>query len=111
MSGSYTSAIAWYRKTLELEPHFAIAYNNIGDAYLAMGDYTNALDNFEQNKIFDGANEAETKRSYDGLRGALKAGGVRGYWQENGSERRINPTRTSIGKLSSKFTLETRTRP
>src|ERR1051325_8709743 len=78
----YTDAIDFYRKALELEPHHFVAYNMIGLAQVAMGDYLAAIPNFEKAAILSGANEAETRQNSEELRRAFKEGGVRGYWQE-----------------------------
>jgi len=78
----YTNAIDFYRKALELEPHHFVAYNMIGCAQVAMGDYLAAITNFEKAAILSGANEAESKRSSEELRRAFNEGGAHGYWQE-----------------------------
>lgn len=82
MQRDFTNALAWYRKVLEPEPHYSGAYASIAETYLAMGDYTNAIDNFEKAELLDGGNESEIRQRHNDLRRALKDGGVPGYWQQ-----------------------------
>ncbi len=100
----YTNAIAWYRQALNLEPH-EVASRFIGEAYWAMGDYTNALDSFAKARILNGADKAETKRSYDELRRAFDAGGVRGYWEEQWKRTEKNPNSDFCGKATIQMRL------
>jgi tetratricopeptide (TPR) repeat protein len=78
----YTNAMAWERRALELNRYEAVAFYTIGCAYRAMGDYSNALDNLEQESICEGGDAPETRKHYAQLRQALREGGVRGYWQQ-----------------------------
>jgi len=81
MQRDFTNAILWYRKAIELSPQDAIPFQFIGQARLAMGDYTNALNNLEQSDLLGGGNEASTRRRYEDARRALAKGGIAGYWQ------------------------------
>src|SRR3989442_5752212 len=82
MERDYTNALAWYRKALEEEPHYAGAYGSIGETYQAMGDYTNAIDNYKKGELLRGDNEAEVEQRYNDLRRALENEGVLGYWEQ-----------------------------
>jgi hypothetical protein len=80
----YTNAIAWYRRTLGWESHHGVAYEHLGQCYLALGDYVSASTNFEASDLLSAKNEFETKeikRRYDDFLHAFREGGVRGYWQ------------------------------
>jgi tetratricopeptide (TPR) repeat protein len=78
----YTNAIAWEKKALELEPHHAVAFYMIATACQAMGDYTNALDNFEAENRYGGGENSQSKREFRLLREAVTARGARGFWEE-----------------------------
>ena len=78
----YTNAIAWHRKALQLEPRNGAPYSGIAEAYEAMGDYTNALVNYETSERLRGGDADKIRQRYADLRRALDEGGVRGYWLE-----------------------------
>ncbi len=87
----YTNAIAWYRRSLNFDQH-EVASEFIGQAYRALGDYTNAFDTFEKAEIINGAGASETKRKYDRLRQVFEADGEHGYWEEQWKRTEKKPT-------------------
>ena len=44
--GEYEQAIKDYDKAIELNPEYATAYNNRGNAYAKLGEYDKAIDQF-----------------------------------------------------------------
>ncbi len=66
-------------------------YQFMGQAFQAMGDYTNALDCLEKADHLGGKDEAETQRYYGKLRRALDQGGIAAYWQQEWKLTEINP--------------------
>ena len=44
----YEEAIAWFEKTLQIDPQRSIAYINLGDAYLKVDKHAPAKQAFEQ---------------------------------------------------------------
>ena len=55
----------------------------IGRVLQAMHQYPEAIDQFEQVELIDGADAAKTKESFDQFREAFKKnGGEKGYWLE-----------------------------
>jgi tetratricopeptide (TPR) repeat protein len=46
--GLYAQAIEWFQKTIALDPNGAIAYLNLGDAYLQVGKKSEAKEAFER---------------------------------------------------------------
>jgi tetratricopeptide (TPR) repeat protein len=77
----YNKAIEWYKKAIKWEPHHYVPYRAIGQAYVALGDYTNAFNYLEQADLLLSTNEVETKRNWDGVRHVLTKGGIAGYWE------------------------------
>jgi tetratricopeptide (TPR) repeat protein len=94
----YTNAIAQAKIALEQEPHHWAAYGLLEDVYLAMGDYTNAIDSCYHFRILAGANESEMKQHCDTLLRAYKDGGARGYWEEQWKETADSPDEDFYGK-------------
>ncbi|HZM01590.1 MAG TPA: protein kinase [Candidatus Saccharimonadales bacterium] len=88
----FTNAITWERKALELEPHHASAFYTIASAQLAMGDYSNAMINFEQAEINFGVDPSLARKWHDQWRRAFDEGGARGYWQKHwdGTKQNLN---------------------
>ncbi|HAB14965.1 MAG TPA: hypothetical protein DCE44_00795, partial [Verrucomicrobiales bacterium] len=78
----FTNAIAWYRQAINWEPLQASAIGFLGEAYQAMGDYTNSFDHLAKAQILYGADPAQTQTEFDQYRRAFAEGGVRGYWEE-----------------------------
>ena len=48
--GEFNEAITDYTKAIRLNPKFAVAYHNRGEAYKAKGDTTTAKADFDQAK-------------------------------------------------------------
>jgi tetratricopeptide (TPR) repeat protein len=89
---NFTDAIHWYRQAIEMDRHELPAHLRMGQAFRAMGDYTNALGHLETAALLrNPGNESETRRSYDKLRQAFKDGGARGYWQEEWKRTETRP--------------------
>ena len=82
MQRDFTNAILWYRKALELEPHHSPAYEFMGQAYEALDDYTNGLECLEMSELIQGADKAQIKLAYDGVRETLAKHGIKGYWED-----------------------------
>ena len=78
----FTNAIKWYRQTLDVEPHHAAAFSYMGSAFRALGDYTNALANFEAHDLLTEHDKSEVRQRYQGLRRAYEERGARGYWEQ-----------------------------
>jgi tetratricopeptide (TPR) repeat protein len=78
----FTNAIAWYRQALSWEPHHAVAYDFMGLAQRALGDYTNALDSLEKRDLLNGNDPTATAARYQKLRSAVNEGGGPGYWRQ-----------------------------
>ena len=78
----YTNAIAWYLTALKWEPHNAPAFMMIAQAFQALGDYTNAIDNNEKDELLWSADQSETTQRYAAIRRELGKGGIAGYWQD-----------------------------
>ena len=47
-TGPYEPAVEWFEKTIKLDPRRAIAFANLGDAYLALGRRAEARRNYER---------------------------------------------------------------
>lgn len=48
MSGNHTEAITAYSKAIELNPQFALAYNNRGAVYAKLGNYSQAIKDYDK---------------------------------------------------------------
>ena len=83
LTREYTQARDHYWKGLRFTPNNSYAHYSIGRVLQAMHQYPEAIDQFEQVELIDGADEAKTKESFDQLREAFKKnGGEKGYWLE-----------------------------
>jgi serine/threonine protein kinase/Tfp pilus assembly protein PilF len=78
----YTNAVSWASIALEQEPHHVAAYGLLTGIYLALGDYTNAIESARKEHLLRGENPSETNQFYDALQRAFTAGGAPAYWQE-----------------------------
>jgi serine/threonine protein kinase len=80
----FTNAMVWFRKALEWEPHNLGALSGMEGCYIALGDYTNALNYAEKRAVFSGRqDEASARRGHEILSRALERGGPAGYWQQH----------------------------
>jgi tetratricopeptide (TPR) repeat protein len=77
----YHNAILQYQKALQFED-IDMPHHFLGRAYQALGQYPEAIKEFEKADLLSGKDEAEIRRSYDGLRKAFNEAGKEGYWQE-----------------------------
>ena len=89
----FTNAIAWYRQALDWEPRQVAAVGFLGDAYLAMQDYTNAFHYLARAKILQGGDPSQVQQEFGQYRRALAEGGDRGYWKERQRQAEIRPDR------------------
>lgn len=48
--GDYHQASNYFQKVLQLDPNYALAYNNLGFAYANLGQYQRAKENFQKAK-------------------------------------------------------------
>ncbi len=89
ITGKYDKAIAEYKKTIELNPTSAEAYNNIGFAYLDKGDVDNAIKS--QKKAVD--INKNLANGYYGLALALEKKGDKKAALKNWNEyiKRVDP--------------------
>ena len=76
----YTNAIEQFRHALRTKPDYAYEHGLIGRALRAMGQYQEAINEFEREDMLDGGEPAKIKESFDELRRAFEEGGERGYW-------------------------------
>ncbi len=103
---NFTNAITWYRQAISLDRHELAAHLSIGEAFRAMGAYTNALDYFETTDLLrNPGNESETRQSFDQLRQAFKEGGARGYWQEEWKRTETEPNEDFYWKAAVQIRL------
>jgi tetratricopeptide (TPR) repeat protein len=80
----FTNAMVWFLKALEWDPRRLAALSGMESCYIALGDYTNALDYAETNEVFSGQqDEASARRGHEILSRALERGGPAGYWQQH----------------------------
>ena len=63
----------------------------MGRALRAMGQYLEAIDEFEKEALIDGADAAKTKECFNQLRDAFKKDGEAGYWREELSRTESEP--------------------
>ena len=66
----YEESIEYYNKSLELKPDYSDAYNNRGSCYFYLGDYRNAIRDFEKCLEIDDSNDNASlflNYSYDRL--------------------------------------------
>ena len=109
LTKKYDKAILYYKKTIELRPDDAHAYNNLGNAYKEIEKYSNAIDAYnnairlkpdyasayynlgivyQKDNNFDTALESYKKAArlaHSGVQKWLKDGGY--YWQDNGQNK------------------------
>ena len=57
-NSQYDRAIADFTAAIRINPQYAVAYNNRGRTYQAMGDMTRALDDYEQARRIEPDNSA-----------------------------------------------------
>jgi tetratricopeptide (TPR) repeat protein len=69
-------AIDQYKKTLDIEPNFILAHNDLGNAYYQKGMYTEAVDEFIKFKTLSGWKPEMT----NALRQAYTVSGIKGFW-------------------------------
>jgi tetratricopeptide (TPR) repeat protein len=60
--GQHDKAIAAYSKAIKLDPKYSFSYLGRGDAYLAKGDRTRALQDYERAARLDPENGAAKDR-------------------------------------------------
>jgi len=89
----YIKAIYWYKIAMDWESHHWATFRYMGQAYEALGDYTNAFYYFERADILAGADEVETKKEYAAARRVLDTRGIDGYWQNQWLETEKYPDR------------------
>src|SRR5262249_48163295 len=77
----YHNAILQYQKALRFEDS-DMPHHFLGRAYQALGQYPDAIKEFEAADLLSGKDKAEIRRGYDGLRKAFNQAGKEGYWQE-----------------------------
>ena len=56
--GSYGKACIWYRKALEIDEHYALAYYNLSRALFEIGEFNEARENAEKAMELDPTNHA-----------------------------------------------------
>src|SRR4030095_8153198 len=78
---NYTNAISSYKEALAREEHHSFAYQFMGRAYQAMGDYSNAIVNFEKWRELTATDKLKVTASYDGLSQAFATDREQGYWK------------------------------
>jgi tetratricopeptide (TPR) repeat protein len=76
----YEKALPFYLDASEAEPSYPSAHYWAGRAYLAMTNYDQALDEFEQHELRQGLVRSETDWRFKNLRSALREGGALAYW-------------------------------
>ena len=76
----FTNAIEQYKKAFEMVPNYVVSHLPMGDAYRALGNYTNAIDEYQNYDIAVGKDPAQVQMHFDQLRRAYADGGARGYW-------------------------------
>jgi tetratricopeptide (TPR) repeat protein len=79
----FREALQQYRKALDLEPNYPAAHDTMGHAYRALGDYTNAIDEFEKFQIALGKDRALVQKHFEDLRREYAEGGADGYWRKS----------------------------
>ena len=94
----FTNAIKWYRKTLDVEPHHAVAFSSMGRAFRALGDYTNAFANFEAHDLLTEHDKSKVRQLYQELRQAYEERGARGYWEQEWKMSELRPDQGFYGK-------------
>jgi serine/threonine protein kinase len=80
--GRFEESLRLYLRASELEPAYPGGHYCAGRAYLAMTNYPEALNQFEQWDIRQGMDPGTAKQKHDSLREALSKGGERGYWRK-----------------------------
>jgi serine/threonine protein kinase len=78
----FTNAITWYRDAIELDRHHSPDFLYLGRSLEAIGDWSNAFAAFATTDILNGQNEGETRRHWQNLREAYKAGGKMACWRQ-----------------------------
>src|SRR5262249_26364568 len=81
MERDFPKAIDGYRNTLEIERRHHFAYQAMGRAYRAQGNYTNAIANFRTRALAKSNDRPATEQRFDQLLSAYLTGGERGYWE------------------------------
>ncbi|MBI4326452.1 MAG: protein kinase [Chloroflexi bacterium] len=76
----YEKALPFYLRASELEPSYPSGHYWAGRCYIAMTNYSQALDEFEQHELNQGLFRADVERRYKKFREALQTGGPAGYW-------------------------------
>lgn len=73
MAGSFNQAVSCYLKAVKMDANFAEAWNNMGNAFGQMREYTNAIECFDNALVIDPIYE----RALYGKAGTLKNMGKR----------------------------------
>jgi len=102
---NFTNAIEWYRKTLEWDSHHIVAYNYLGRAYLALGEYVNAIENFQTAALLN-SNDPSAVSNYFGRQLRIYSeGGSKGYWENEWRTAEKDPNTTSYAKAAVRIHL------
>jgi serine/threonine protein kinase/Flp pilus assembly protein TadD len=81
MRSNLVEALKHYQASIDLMPGHLNGLLWKARTLEEMGQFQEAIAQFEHHDLLDEGNPAETKRFYDGLRNAFEQGGARGYWQ------------------------------
>ncbi|MBI4327603.1 MAG: tetratricopeptide repeat protein, partial [Chloroflexi bacterium] len=76
----YEKALPFYVRASELEPSYPSGHYWAGRVYLALTNYSQALDEFEQHELKQGSGRSRTEWRYKKFREPLEKGGPRDYW-------------------------------
>jgi TolB-like protein/DNA-binding winged helix-turn-helix (wHTH) protein/Tfp pilus assembly protein PilF len=75
----YDEAIQQYRRTLDMDPNFSKAHDDLGWAYEQKGMHAEAIAGWMKARTLSGESEASVAK----LKNAYRESGIRGYWQED----------------------------
>ncbi|HEY3857922.1 MAG TPA: protein kinase [Verrucomicrobiae bacterium] len=101
----YAKAIEWYKTTIKMEPHHTAPYSGTGGSYMAMGDYTNALEYFEKLEMLRSTNPVATHGAYNIFRHRVSLEGPSGYWRQQWDWRNPDPNKDCYWKATMQIHL------
>ena len=78
---NFDKALACYLASSKFQPSFDNPHYWMARAYLALTNYTAAIEQFEKRDLLGGSEPTETTQRYDELRRALLEGGISNYWR------------------------------
>jgi len=80
LRSEFGKAIEQYQKVLKLQPDFPMAHDCLNSCYLALGEYSKAIDELVLAKLRYGQDPAKVAQEADERRKALALSGPQGYF-------------------------------